>query len=181
MTPRQTRALVAGLGGALVVLGSFLPWITANAALVGGISRNGLDGGGDGIITLLAGIAIVVLALATFVSLRSVRGYGVLIAIVGGIAGLVGIADMVDATRRVGEANDAFAGFGTASVGAGLWTVLIGAAIALIGGLLVLSAPPAGIPASNVSVATAPPPTPPRLDVAGPQPAPFPATGDPSK
>ena len=45
-------ATMIGLGGLLIVLGSFLPWLTATAPFVGTISRNGMEGG-DGIITLI--------------------------------------------------------------------------------------------------------------------------------
>src|SRR5450756_2190506 len=38
-------------GGIIVIVGSFLPWLTATAAFVGTINRNGIDGGGDGIFT----------------------------------------------------------------------------------------------------------------------------------
>jgi hypothetical protein len=47
-------ATVTTLGGLLIVLGSFLPWLTATAPLIGTITVNGLQGGGDGIITLVA-------------------------------------------------------------------------------------------------------------------------------
>src|SRR5205823_1570587 len=62
----QPATALAGREGVVVVLlgalglavGSFLPWLTATAPFVGTISRSGLDGGGDGILTLIAGIVV---------------------------------------------------------------------------------------------------------------------------
>jgi hypothetical protein len=56
-------ATVTTLGGLLIVLGSFLPWLTATAPLIGTITVNGLQGGGDGIITLALGIITVVIGI----------------------------------------------------------------------------------------------------------------------
>jgi len=50
-----TGPVLIGLGGVVVGIGSFLPWLTAMAPFVGSISANGLQGRGDGIITLIAG------------------------------------------------------------------------------------------------------------------------------
>jgi hypothetical protein len=57
VVPGATMAL---LGGVLIVLGSFLPWLTATAPLVGTISRNGMEGG-DGIITLILGVVTILI------------------------------------------------------------------------------------------------------------------------
>src|SRR5262245_53875284 len=54
--PVPAVALV--IGGVMVAAGAFLPWITVTAAFVGTIERNGLDGGGDGLIAIGVGAAI---------------------------------------------------------------------------------------------------------------------------
>src|SRR5580765_5169526 len=46
--------------GVLVAVGAFMPWITA---LGGVLSRNGLDAGSDGIITLVCGLVLAGLGL----------------------------------------------------------------------------------------------------------------------
>jgi hypothetical protein len=55
-------AVVITVGGALVAVGSFLPWATASAGFLS-VSRSGIDGG-DGIFTLLLGGLIAVIGLA---------------------------------------------------------------------------------------------------------------------
>jgi hypothetical protein len=57
VVPGATMTL---LGGVLIVLGSFLPWLTATAPLVGTMSRNGMEGG-DGIITLILGVVTILI------------------------------------------------------------------------------------------------------------------------
>lgn len=76
-TPREgarpplpiTTILVIG-GGAFLVIGEFLPWLTATAAFVGSVPRSGLDYGDSvgtlalGRITVLIGVADCVLGVA---------------------------------------------------------------------------------------------------------------------
>jgi hypothetical protein len=60
MAPSQRRMLggiLAIVGGGLIVLGAFLPWVKATAAFVGTITRSGMEGG-DGPIFLAAGFVI---------------------------------------------------------------------------------------------------------------------------
>ena len=55
---RSSGLLMLG-GAALVVVGSFLPWITATAPFVGTVSRSLMDGGSDGVILdTLAGVVL---------------------------------------------------------------------------------------------------------------------------
>jgi integrase len=55
----MTASFRCAVGGALAVVGSFLPWITATAAFLGTITRSGLDGRGDGMVTLVGGLVAV--------------------------------------------------------------------------------------------------------------------------
>lgn len=56
--PVAWGAIVTLVAGGLAIVGSFLPWITATAAFVGTISRSGIDGGGDGLLTIVLGIVV---------------------------------------------------------------------------------------------------------------------------
>lgn len=47
-------AMLGAIGAGLLVLGSFLPWVTISAPFIGSISKSGMDGG-DGWITVIAG------------------------------------------------------------------------------------------------------------------------------
>src|SRR5918992_328456 len=49
-------------GGALAILGSVMPWIST-ASASGGIAYSGVDGGGDGWVTVIAGVGLIGLAI----------------------------------------------------------------------------------------------------------------------
>ena len=111
------------LGGALVVvIGSFLAWATVSAGGIS-VSASGMDG--DGVITLVVGLAAAAMAL-----FLKDRGRNIGVAIAGGIIVLVAIIDIADVNRALGE----FPGGGVeASVGIGLWLVLLGGITVLVG------------------------------------------------
>jgi hypothetical protein len=101
-TASPLPAVLAVVGGLLVILGSFLTWfsVTADASALGGgsatISVTGMDG--DGTITLIAGIVLVVLGGVMF----AMRGRNLtaisIIALLGGVvAALVAIYDITTA------------------------------------------------------------------------------------
>lgn len=128
-----TPALVILAGGALGVVGSFLPWITATVALAGTIERNGIDGGGDGIFTLIAGGLVILAGIARLAGSGSVNATR-LLSVVGGAA-MVGLAviDYGSVADRVAEINGDYA---VASVGTGIYVVGLGGILAMVGGLL---------------------------------------------
>ena len=122
-------ALLTGAG--LVVLGSFLPWVTASAPFFGTVSRSGM-GGGDGIITLIAGLMLPGIGVARLQgNLSKPLLVGAWIASIA--AGGVGILDLVNVQNRISGLPSLV----SASAGAGLWTVIIGAAVALLGAIRV--------------------------------------------
>jgi hypothetical protein len=115
-------------GGVGLIVGSFLPWVTATAVLIGTFSVSGMQG--DGVLTLGAGLVVAVVG-----ALGVTRGVGV-----GGIvtafvalalAGVVGYIDFNNVSEGVAEANTA--SFGFASVGVGLWLVMASVVIGFVG------------------------------------------------
>lgn len=122
------------IGGCLAVLGSFLPWISATAAFVGTISRSGLDGGGDGIITIGAGIIIALHGIALLIrksgNARAVRASAVVFALV---LGAVAVLDINSVNERVATVNSSAA---LASLGMGLVLVGLAAVVTVIGAFL---------------------------------------------
>jgi hypothetical protein len=121
------------IGGVLAALGSFLPWITATAAFVGTISRNGFDGGGDGIITAALGIVIALLGISLLARSGSPR-----VARIGAIAcaavlGWVTITDINSVNDRIRSIDSNVA---TASVGMGLIVVGFAAVVTVIGAFM---------------------------------------------
>lgn len=131
MTSKQIVKYVSVLGGIIILAGSFLPWVTVNTS-VGTIELGGLQA--SGFETLIAGAAVV---LATFVA-RGPRRFNSLAASLSGFLG-GGIA-----LRTVFNLQDGIASLAGASqelgaeptIGIGLIIVLVGAAVAIAGGLL---------------------------------------------
>ena len=120
LSRNQILTLVAG---AVVVIGSFLPW----AKVLGFISVSGTDG--DGKITLVLG------ALATagiFVRKRSTQ-VGVAVLFLLTLA--VGVYDLANITSKIQAAEDEIFEGGVA-VGIGLYLVIVGGLVGLIGAIL---------------------------------------------
>lgn len=203
-------------GGAIAAIGSFLTWFTLSAT--GGFTSSGSGtDAGDGWITLAAGVLMVIAGLVILAgrSRGAVRWMAIL-AIVGGVIaagdGLLNLATARDqlaesvaestgltkdqARQQVDLALDS--GQADLSAGIGLWMVIGGGVIGIVGGILGLvaarrvpsgaaAAPPApegtltGFSAPQPA-APAPPPTAPAPPSAAPTapPAPPPAAPPPA-
>lgn len=122
--------LVVAIAGGLAILGSLLPWITATAPLVGTISRNGFDGGGDGIISAALGIFIVLFGIAMLARSGSPRTGRIAAALCALVLGWVAITDIGSVNERINSLN---AGTAVASVGSGLILVAFAAVLTLVG------------------------------------------------
>jgi hypothetical protein len=145
--------VLALVAGGLIALGSFLPWITATAALVGTLTRSGLDSGGDGLVTLGIGIGIAVaaiIALSTSGAITAARVLAVLLGIGAVVVGVVDIGNVNDRIQAITSSSSAIA-----SVGMGLYAVVLGGVIAVIGGLIARPAPKLA-PAAGAPVSAAP-------------------------
>lgn len=122
---RSHGTIMVTVAGGVVSLASFMPWIE-----VGPLTRSGVEGGGDGLITLALGAA---LALSATLSHRQRQ-----IRLAWGLLGLVALAvagfDYIQVSKRVAQANAEFPG--VASVGYGLYAVVIGAGTAIAGAFM---------------------------------------------
>lgn len=123
----RTAAIVTALGGALMVIGSFMPWITARTGF-GSLDVAGTTG--DGVFTLILGALI---GLGAVVSLdRPASGLargGIITA--GMIGFLLGLFEWSNVNQRIADiTTDVVA----ASVGPGIYLLLIGAATVVAGG-----------------------------------------------
>lgn len=123
---------IALVGGALAIIGAFMPWISATAFL-GTISRNGIDGGGDGIFAILVGLVVAFAGIALLA--RSGRPIVARVtAIVASLfLGWLAIVDMGSVNERVAALNTTYT---TGSVGTGLYLLILAAVLGLIGGLV---------------------------------------------
>jgi hypothetical protein len=136
VVPGATMTL---LGGILIILGSFLPWLTATAPLVGTISRNGMEGG-DGIITLILGVITILIGVTQLTATNLPMLLHRSPIVTGAIAGIVAIINYLDAQQRIEDAREE-SELIAASVGAGIWTLVVGAVLAIVGGVLVRRLP----------------------------------------
>ena len=127
MTHRNAAILTAG-GGALMAVGSLLPWVSARTGL-GSLDVPGTSG--DGVITLIIGAIV---GLVGIVNLdRPIAPVLRLLVVLGGIVGVAIFAlDYMAAAERVSSVDSEMI---AASVGAGLYIVGVGSVATVIGGL----------------------------------------------
>ena len=140
------RILVV-IGGGLAVLGSFLPWISMTAPLVGSVTKSGIEGGGDGIVTLVVGLVVALLGVALVArsgsTPRAVLGTVLTSVVLGGLA----FYDMADVntpavlahTQLILEDNP-FTDAVNISTGMGLYVILVGAVLGFVGAIVALRA-----------------------------------------
>jgi hypothetical protein len=154
--PTPLGPILAVAGGALLAIGSFLTW----AEVSGGGQSESVSGteGSDGWITLVAGVLVVAAGVAAFKAVR--RPLAILIIAMGLVGGGVGLYDALTAKENVisevAEQSAASTGASVAevravldqlidsgqigiSIGIGLYIVIVGGVLAVVGGLLQLS------------------------------------------
>jgi Tryptophan-associated transmembrane protein (Trp_oprn_chp) len=153
ITPTPAAGILGVVGGALLALGSFLTW----AEVSGGgttVTAKGVDGS-DGYITLVAGLVAVVAGI--MMARGSRRVLAVLVIIAGIVGGGIGLYDALTAKNSVLDAaaeelaptlgasaqqvrtvlDQAIdAGQLSVSISIGLFIVIGGGVVALVGGIL---------------------------------------------
>ncbi len=140
-----------------MVIGALLPWATVSAAFVGTINKAGTDG--DGVITLLFGLAIAGMGWPLLTRGRLPLWAAITVLVLGVLATLICLYDIVDVSSKA----DDLEGVATASVGIGLWLSAIAAVGVCAGGGLELVAKrpgPATTPFQPPMCASPPPPPP---------------------
>jgi hypothetical protein len=179
--PRLGIYLIFGAAAA-VIAGSFLPWVTVNAPLLGHSSLAGTDG--DGKLTLAIGAGIAVTAAVALAGYRSLW-VGLVTLVLAAVAGTIATVDLIDVNERIGELRESIPadsplgqdeGFPVdANAGAGLFVVLVGSVIALVGGFILITGHRSGLGGASPPPGLASPGSPasgesPQLPPAGPQP-----------
>ncbi len=122
---RTWAATAIVIGGAIVVLSAFLPWVSASA-LFASISKVGVEG--DGVFTAAAGVVVILAGLAGIST-----SWAWVVALVAALAaGGIGVMDLQDVQARIaGLESEAF----VAQVGLGLWGTVAGALVATVAAL----------------------------------------------
>ncbi len=122
------------LGGALIAIGSFLPWIVLSAPLVGTLTKSGMEGG-DGIWTLILGTVTVVIGVVKLTASRMPSLLQSSPIVTGAISAVIAGVNLADISNRV-DAARAASPLVAGSIGAGIWSILVGAALAIVGGFV---------------------------------------------
>jgi hypothetical protein len=186
VTPTPVAGILGVVGGALLALGSFLSW----AEVTGGgtsVMAKGVDGS-DGYITLVAGLVAVVAGIMMARGTR--RVLAVLVILAGIVGGGIGLYDALTAKDSVldAAAEELAPTFGASaqevraaldqaidagqlsvSISIGLYVVIGGGVVALVGGIVGLR--DAVEHAAPAQITT---PAPPASTFGGPPPAPVP-------
>jgi hypothetical protein len=115
-------------GATLLIAAPFFPFITATAALVGSISRNGVE--------LTNGEALVIAGVGAIVALLALRSLGQPKGVVPILLGLVGLGLTFYYYLQVDDrVQGVDTEFGFASIGAGIWMAFAGAVLIIVGTL----------------------------------------------
>ena len=124
--PSQAGGIAAILGGAGLILGSFLPWAKVSAPFIGTITKSGMEGG-DGIFSLAAGVLAVLLGITLLSRPHVATRIVLLLTGMGGVA--LALFEANDISHRFADAR-AQSDLVVPTYGAGLW--LIGVAAVLV-------------------------------------------------
>jgi hypothetical protein len=125
-TVNRTGAIISLVGGATVILGALMEWATVSSA-GGTVSIAATDGDGEAV--LFCGVVVVVLALLDLV--LPGRWWWIGVGVFGGFALLTGVLDFFNISEGIQVEEG-----GVVSISAGLYVVLLGAAVAFAGALL---------------------------------------------
>lgn len=112
----------------LVIIGSVMPWASVTTPF-GTVSAAGTEG--DGKLTLIAGLLLLGGAVASAVVRQ--RWMRIAQLVVAALTTILAVYELIDIS---GSAADLDAGFAEASVGAGVYVVLVGAIAATVVALL---------------------------------------------
>lgn len=208
-TRAPVGAILAIVGGALLAIGSFLAWAEVSGEGTT-VTAKGVDGS-DGYITLAAGAVALLVGIA--MTRRTKRMLAVLVILAGIVGGGIGLYDALTAKDSVldAAAEELAPTFGVSaeevravldqaidagqlsvSISIGLYVVIAGGLVALVGGILGLRGSAAEPAAASGTFAAAPPPAvvteggsvPPAVVTEGgtvpPAPTPPPAAGPPT-
>jgi hypothetical protein len=124
--------VLAAVGGGLVLIGSFMPWASVATAF-GTVSIAGTEG--DGKITLFIGLVMVLLSVLELTGNVLVVGLPTRVLALIAAFGAAGVGgyDLVNVSNNLSSVSSEFA---RASIGVGLYAVVGGGVVAIVGGFM---------------------------------------------
>jgi hypothetical protein len=128
------RLLLTVVGATVAMLGSFMAWTHGLANTAGPITEGRI--GGDGKYTAM--LALAVLACTAWFVARPSRRSALVTTIASAILFVVSVGEWMSVSDHVQSVNHDNGLFATASVAAGSWIVMLGAALALAGSIWTL-------------------------------------------
>ena len=136
MPDAKSQAIVLLAGAAAVIVGAFLSW--ASVDFQGeSISKAGTDG--DGVITVVFGIAAAVLGFLALGATRR-RWHAITALVLSALVAIIAVIDIADIKSRFGDDTSGLDV--EVSIGIGLWLTLAGGLAAAVGAVLVLTRTP---------------------------------------
>ncbi len=157
----KAGAWITILGGLMLGISGFLPWFTASI-LGGTISRNGMQlGQGDSF--SIDGLIVILLGAATLlIGISRLSGFPVprwiqRSPIVTGLAGALVVGSDIPSLNNLVNTVQSQSQLATASLGYGVYIGMAGAAVAVIGGLMLRRAAASAVASSYGAYPTAPP------------------------
>ena len=136
---------MAIIGGALMIVGAVLPWVTASAAFGESLSRNAFQLGSnngfsiDGVVAVIMGVITILIGIVRLTNSQSPR-YLQRSAIVTGVIAILICANRYSALNNlVNSATSASHGLATASISYGFWILGLGGAVAIAAGFILRS------------------------------------------
>lgn len=152
-----------------MVVGCFLPWLSATVFIGGGLSRNAFQLGNklafsiDGVIGVGLGAIAVVIGIVRLTNTSMPRYIQSSSAVVG-LGGAILVANRWSSLNAlVHKAQNALGNVGTASLGVGIYMVAVGAGLAIIGGIVLRKSTPSqawSAPTTQIPTVGGPPATP---------------------
>jgi len=126
--PARAAGIAVVVGAALTAIGSFMPWAEVRGSI---FSTTIVGTDGDGVLTLFGGLVLAGLGVASRTP-RLTRGTMIAALVVAFLVAFVALVDMADVNSRALRTGSGRTVI-DASVGAGLWVVLLGAATSIAG------------------------------------------------
>lgn len=132
--PVTVGAIGLLLGGALLIIGSFVTWFSLLGIDVTGFTSGSDDTVRDGPLFLTLGIVVVIFGVV-LLALKRVLGVAIAGVVVGVVAVIAALADLGDVSNAQDTALDAGIDF---TIGPGLYLCVVGGVLSIAGGVIAI-------------------------------------------